>query len=597
MLIRKYAEKRYFHIVLILILVILAYSNSFLVPFLFDDIQNIVDNPLIKSPDLIIDSSVYCSQNINIVEQESLCHSFKTRLIGYYSFALNYKIHDLNVFGYHAFNLLIHVINGLLLYFFVLYTLNTTVLKQSKVNNITFIALSTTLLFILHPIQTQAVTYIVQRFTSLATTFYLFSLVMYVKWRITNINSKLKVIFYFTSIVSAVLSMKTKEIAFTLPFIITMYEFFFLEGKVRSRLLFLLPFYIALLIIPLSIIEVNKPIENLISEINESTRIMTSMSRWDYLYTQFRVILTYIRLVFLPVGQNLDYDYPISKSFFDIEVFFSFLVLFIIFLYAVYLLFRSRHENKFLRVISFGIFWFFITLSVESSIIPIADVIFEHRLYLPSVGIFVAIVFAVFFFINKGENRNQIVFMTAIILFVLSILLGSITYARNITWKDEIRLWNDVVVKSPKKARGYNNLGFAYEKKGFYYEALENYNKAIIINPDFDDAYYNRANAYSKIGLYDNAIYNYTKAILINPSYVQAYNNRGAVYSLKGEIDKAIEDFSQSIYINPMFSEAYYNRALSYLDKGSVVISDFQIACSLGHNRSCEALRKKYLKN
>jgi tetratricopeptide (TPR) repeat protein len=373
---------------------------------------------------------------------------------------------------------------------------------------------------------------------------------------------------------------------------ITTYEIFFFQGKVKARFLYLLPFYFTLFVIPFSVLDLDLSRTNLLSDINESTKIMTPMSRLDYLYTQFRVLVTYLRLIFFPINQNLDYDFPIYTSFFDSEVMLSFVFLIALVALATYLYYRSRNQGRIFRLISFCIFWFFITLSIESSIIPIADVMFEHRLYLPSTGIFIAAVCSIFYFVHRYAQSEKIVYATVGVLFFINIILASATFARSIIWNDEIKLWNDVVQKSPRKARGYNNLGFAYEKKGFYKEAFENYQKAITIDPKFDDAYYNRANTYSKIGLYNQALVNYSQAIMINPLHAQAYNNRGVVYSLIGGIDASIEDFSQSIIINPNFSEAYFNRALSYRDKGIVDVFDLQVACKLGHRKSCETLNK-----
>jgi tetratricopeptide (TPR) repeat protein len=598
MIIRKYADKRYIHIILILILGVLAYSNSFQGSFLFDDLLNIVENPLIKSPDLIIDSSIYCSKNIMTPEQESLCKSFKTRLIGYYSFALNYKMHRLDVFGYHIVNLFIHILNSILVYYLLILLFKTPLLVKFAVNNsrlAMFIALFSALLFALHPVQTQAVTYIVQRFTSLATLFYLFAIVMYIAWRLIVTNKRLQsIIFYLASIASVILAMKTKEIAFTLPIIVIICEIMFFEKKIKHSVIYLMPFLLTLCIIPFSHIDIHKSSLNVFSSLDESTKVMTSMSRWDYLLTQFRVIVTYLRLIISPVNQNVDYDYTIYRSFFDFEVLLSFMLLVSIISCAIYLLFYSSKQKKQeLRLISFGILWFFITLSIESSIIPIADVIFEHRVYLPSVGLFIVISTSIFVLTNKLQSKFPNVLRATVILFmIIIIILAGTSYARNAVWKDEISLWSDVVKKSPKKARGYNNLGFAYEKAGLYAKALEKYNKAININAKFDDAYYNRANTYAKLGQYDNSIIAYTNVIMLNQRYANAYNNRGVVYSLVGEIDKAIEDFSQAIYINPMLSEAFYNRALSYQDKGLLDIPDFQQACNLGHSNSCETLKR-----
>ena len=576
---RSILNRHALSLLLITVIGLISYSNTFSVPFQWDDTPNIVTNPLMKSLGNFFSPS------------ESYVYNPR-RFIGYLSFALNYFFGGLNVTGYHIVNLAIHVTNAILVYFLVILTFKTPYfepqrhggtekddegkehsanppsppftkggnsLEHSKRREIEpqgierkgnslekppfekggmggfdtlhdspftfhpsrFIALFSALLFVSHPIQTQAVTYIVQRFTSLATMFYLLSVVMYIKGRLSvrleaggvklPHTSLLKPLTFFSlSLLFAVLAMKTKEIAFTLPFVIVLYEFTFfwpsfskktttsaetgdhpplnplpsregrrkkgslpsphsggfaeakregtdkvpspLEGEGKgegghfSNFLFLIPIVLTLLIIPLSMLGTGKPLGELLSDLSEQTRVQTDISRWDYLFTQFRVIVTYIRLLFLPVNQNLDYDYPIYRSFFTPEVFLSFLLLLSILGIAVYLLYKSHfrfarhcevasteaisktglprsarndksshasqspipspqspipspqslvpsHDS---RLIAFGILWFFLTLSVESSFIPIVDVIFEHRVYLPSVGAFIAITSSLF---------------------------------------------------------------------------------------------------------------------------------------------------------------------------------------------------------
>ena len=218
-----------------------------------------------------------------------------------------------------------------------------------------------------------------------------------------------------------------------------------------------------------TLIDIGKPWGDLIGDVSGATRDLTQMSRLDYLFTQFRVIVTYLRLIVLPINQNLDYDYPVFHSLFTTEVFLSFLLLVTILLSGIYLLYRSRGSSPHLRIIAFGIFWFFITLSVESSFIPVKEIMFEYRVYLPSLGVFLVLSTFCFIIMRSAEKRwkgaGNIVMP---ILFLIIIVLTGVTYARNTVWGDEITLWQDVVNKSPNKARGHNNLGVAYKGYGWY---------------------------------------------------------------------------------------------------------------------------------
>ncbi|MBI5205082.1 MAG: tetratricopeptide repeat protein [Nitrospirae bacterium] len=514
------------HFFLIAVVGFLVYSNTFHVPFHFDDAPNIVENYKLRD----------------------LSNSWPpsgSRWFGFLTFALNYYFGGLNVTGYHIVNLIIHIINAILIYLLVTLTLRTPYFSPPFNSPLAKggyrgVALFSALLFVAHPIQTQAVTYIVQRFTSLATMFYLLSLIMYIKWRESRgqraegkeqkiENRKLhatRYTLYAVSLVSAILAMKTKEIAFTLPVIITLYEFMFFEGNIKKRILYLIPILLTMLIIPLSFIGIDKPIGDAIGELREAAQETEEIPRWSYLLTQFRVIVTYIRLLVLPINQNLDYNYPIYHPFFNPEVFLSLLFLLLIFAFSIYLLYAKRYTLSASRFLSFGIFWFFITLSVESSIIPIRDVINEHRLYLPSLGIIIIFVLTTFYVLRlviRAPLRSLTI--TCLLLTTIIIALSMAAYQRNAVWQDEMSLWEDVVRKSPQKAKGHYNLGIAYYNKGLTDMAIEHYQIALRLKPDYAEAHYNLGVTYGRIGLLDKAIKEYQTALRLNPGHKLSENS------------------------------------------------------------------------
>ncbi|MCX5884708.1 MAG: hypothetical protein NT096_02140 [Proteobacteria bacterium] len=377
----------------IIILGAIVYSNTLNASWHFDDSVVVTENWGLRD----------LRGNFNTIFSAN-------RSVGFFTFALNYYFNKLNVTGYHVVNIFIHIANALFVYSLIMLTLKTPAMVKSRLaNHARFLALASGLIFVSHPIQTQAVTYIAQRFTSLATFFYLLSLLLFVKARLTFLQGKsffspLHCICYCFSLLSAFLAMHTKEITFTLPFIIILYELFFIDSTLKSwgkRFLYLLPFILMLAIIPSTALKLSagdKPIGDIIGEIREQVQETPLISRGDYLLTQFNVIVTYIRLLLLPMNQNLDYDYPIARKLFQFPTFLSFMFLLALFIVAIYLFFKKR------RLISFAILWFFITLSVESSIIPIRDVIYEHRVYLPSVGFVILIAI---FLHESGESFRQ----------------------------------------------------------------------------------------------------------------------------------------------------------------------------------------------
>ena len=581
-------------VLLIAIVGLLAYSNTFTASFHYDDKQNIVENPLIKNWHYFTDPSS--------ARQSGIGDLFYTRYIGYLSFALDYQVHGLDLVGYHVVNLAVHIASALLVYWLALLTFATpffvgTTQSSCPLDNPSrrptekwVVPLFAALLFVSHPVQTQAVTYIVQRFASLATMFYLLSLVAYVRWRLDSLRipdtaprtRRLgPVLWYLASVVCAVLAMKTKEIAFTLPLVIALYEFMFFEGAFKKRVFSLAPLLLTMLIIPLTLIGTGKAGGEIIGAMSEAARIGSPMSRWDYLLTQFRVIVTYIRLLFLPYNQNLDYDYPLAQSLLEPEVLLSFVALVALFGLGVYFLSRSRRTSHGLRLVAFGIFWFFITLAVESSIIPIGDVIFEHRIYLPSVGACFAIAMSAFLICEMLRVRWPASGKVGITLgvFVIVALAGA-AYARNAIWHDDAVLWEDIVSKSPMKARGRYNLGVIYTARGSLDQAIEQYLAAIRIQPDYAEAHYNLGNVYLSQNRIDETIREFEAAIKFNLRLAFAHYVLGSLYSSQGRLDEAVAQYQSALKLKPDSPYVHNSLAVVYtrLNRIDAAIQEYGLA-------------------
>jgi len=574
---------------------LIAYSNTFGAPFQFDDQPNIVDNPIIKNLGNFISSSKGYVFN-------------PRRFIGYLSFALNFHFGGLSVTGYHAVNLAIHIVSAILVYFLVAFTLKTPVFQPSNPPTPRYVALFSALFFVAHPIQTEAVTYIVQRLASLAAMFYLLSIVTYIKARITGDRlwvmgdgkglRRLPITYYLlpiTSLLSAVLAMMTKETAFTLPVIIILYEFVFFKSPLKRKLLFIIPMLGTMLIIPISILGTNRPIGELISDVSEKFRLQSSLPRWDYLITQIRVITTYIRLLFLPVYQNLDYNYPVYHSLFQIPVLLSSLFIGSLIGLGIYLVIRQvkvkvEQPQPAFRLIGFGIIWFFITLSVESSVVPIADVIFEHRLYLPSAGAFIAIATAAF---TAASGRKEMERTVAIVLSLIVIALSGATFARNIVWGDRVKLWEDVVRKSPGNLRAHNNLVAELLEKKLYDRAIRESGISLLMSPNNVDGHYNLGVIYQALNKFDAAEEEYITAIKLKPDYVRAHLNLGAVYTQAfNQYDKAEKEFLTAVNLMPDLPEAHFNLGYIYYKKGQTEKARKELTTALSLRPDYEKARQ-----
>jgi tetratricopeptide (TPR) repeat protein len=576
---------------IIILLGIIIYSDSFDCSFHLDDFGRIVNNTSIHK----------------LADVKAWWETYPTRPLGMFTFALNYHFNHLDVYYYHFVNVIIHLINACLVWWLTLLIFSSPIMKDQPIaRNKKVLAFLTALLFVSHPLATQAVTYIVQRMASMVAMFYLLSLALYVKARLSNKGNISKTLFYIGSLFSAVFAMLTKENAFTLPFAIMLIEFFFLRTKKLS--INFRDYRVILLVIAILGIIIFKPlifsfsIFKLISPMVGHAYTVTPL---NYLFTQFSVIVKYIQLLFLPINQKLEYDFPISSTFFEIRTLLSFVALSSLIILAIF--FSKRY-----RIISFGIFWFLLTLSIESSFIPLNDLIFEHRTYLPSFGFFLILTSGIFLLLwNKHKY---------LVFSILVIIIGSnsyLTYERNKIWKNELTLWNDNVAKTPNlpialvnRGSAYNNVGqwdmaiadystaikinpkniLPYINRGVVFynikemdKAITDFSKAIEIDPQYTAAYYNLGNTYKSLGKWENALTDYSKAIECDPENSAVYSNRGIVYYNIREMDKAITDFSKAIEIDPKNSTAYSNRGIVYYNIKQIdkAITDFSKAIEI----------------
>jgi tetratricopeptide (TPR) repeat protein len=529
----------------------LAYSNTLGASFHLDDFPRIV-------------------QNDGLHDLGKLWPPHGNRYLGDLSFALNFRLGGLEPLGYHLVNLLVHLCNALLVAWLAAATLRTPALRDAAAGPLLRerLPLTAGLLFALHPIQTQAVTYVVQRFASLATLFCLLSLVLYAQARLSlerERSPRLRAASLLVlSAAFAAAAMRTKEISFTLPVVTLGYELLFFRGPWR-RLLLLLPVAATALLVPLGLAASGQRLADALGD-GQLPAETLAIPRSVYLLTESRVLATYLRLLVLPVGQNLDHDFPLSHTPWEPGVLISLAVLVTVVSGAIALLVRARRSGEAAGVLVFsGVAWFFVTSSVESSVIPIRDVIVEHRMYLPSAGAAVVLATALLCALERLRSRLPAGVGLAAALLVTAVPLGAATYARNRVWKDELTLWSDVVAKSPQKARPHNNLGVALAEAGRFAEAIPEYREAIRLDPGFGDPHNNLGIALYSTGRgLDEAIREYREAIRLDFHLANAHSNLGLAYRLKGQLDDAIRALRQAIRLEPGLAEAHLNLGVAY---------------------------------
>jgi len=550
-----YAQRKNFFITLVLFIAgITIYSNILLAPFFFDD-------------------EIYILSNAKLYDLANFLAVPWNRYLTYLTFAINRAIGGYNSFDFHLTNVVIHVFNSIWLYYLVLLTLKTPLVKKGFEDMpipAWSIACASAFLFLAHPAQTQAVSYVTQRFTSLAAFFYLSSVLCYARYRLDV--GRGKTVFYMLSLGLGICAQISKEISFTLPVTIILYEFVFFDGaeglNIRKRLLRLVPFLFLFLIIPFTFLSETSGAAGAgvaASIRKEQFMELTTFSRYEYLVTQFRVIVTYLRLFIWPTGQRLVYDYPRYHSFFEPVVLASFAFISTLFGLSAYLLVRSgKRGNGAGMLFGFGVVWFFITLSIESSLIPIRDVIYEHRVYLPNAGLAVSASVAAYHLAVTYLKRpaSGRVFAAALIAAVVALSVA--TYRRNNLWGNALEFWGDNYRKAPGNYMTGMNLGLAYYSLGEYEKSLEYLKSALKVEPDNVQVNINIGGALMQLKRLDEAEVYAKKAARTHPGLPYTHINLGVIAFVRGDYKKAAAMYRMALVLDPQNLLAGTNLAIVY---------------------------------
>ena len=432
------------------------YSNTLNVPFVFDDRYNITDNPTIRITELSFKSLL----------NSALEGKIRSRPLSNVSIALNYYFNGFEVPGYHTVNIAIHAITGILLYFLFRITLRTPALRKTSIMP-KIAAFAAATIWLAHPLQTQSVTYVIQRMNSMATMFYLLAMLLYVIARL-SMQQRMKVVFFAGCTLSGLAGFGTKEIVITLPFFILLYEFYFLQDLdikwLKSR-----TFIIAAMLIIFGAVMLAGQAPNSIFSFNG--RQFTMGQR---LLTEARVVIFYISQLFFPNPSrlNLFHDFSISLSIIQpLTTLASILALASLLGIAVW---RARQW----RLLSFCILWYLGNLVLESSVIPL-EIIFEHRNYLPSA--FICLMFTCI--VMRGLNLTRFKMLAFVIFFLITIIFSYWTYDRNGTWRDEETLLTDCLKKAPNVARTEASLGYELMRQWRLEEAIHHFQIALRLNP------------------------------------------------------------------------------------------------------------------
>jgi tetratricopeptide (TPR) repeat protein len=522
----------------IVIASVVIYAGSLSGAFVFDDLPHIVDNPRIRQLSPVSD----------IVLKTS-------RPMVHLSLAINYAMGGLNPAGYRVVNIIIHTATALLLWGLIRRTL------RGRCERADLVAFGAALLWVAHPLNTQAVTYIIQRGESLMSLFYVG--VMYCVARGWNTGA----------IVCCALGMATKPIMATAPLMALLYDRAFMAGSLAGALKSRWKLYAGLaatwLLLPWFLY--NAPGEWRGSAGFAFQKISVS----EYALTQPGVILHYLRLAFWPDELCLDYGWKAAQVVGDI------LPGLVIVGGMLGLTVWGAYRN---RPWAFAGIWTFLILAPTSSVIPIADVAFEHRMYLPLAAVLTVALCA----LRKVKA-------TSVLAIVLAAMvgLGWRTVERNKVYRTQVTIWTDTVAKRPENprarvnlgnalcdegrfaesvphfeealrldagyAQAHNNLGRALAMLDRTSEAAPRFRQALVLQPGYAEAHYNLGTALHRLGQRDEAVRQLREAVKLKPDYVDAWSNLGLVLTELGRLPEAMECFEKATALRPDFAEAYYN--------------------------------------
>ena len=523
-----------FTFITLLILLLAVYSNSFQGDWHFDDYANIIENPNVQINSL---SFSELKQSFIGIYQDRLLRPFS-----YASFALNYYVGGLNVFGFHLVNFFIHYLSSVFLFLFIFNTLKLPLCKNQYENIAYPVALLATVLWSVHPVFVTSVSYIVQRMTSMAGLFYIMSMYFYLKGRMSKTKGKSIGFFIFCAL-AGLASLLTKENAVMLPFSILLFDLLLIQGATKENI----KRFLKILIAPLLLFIIVGFLYTGGFSNAFSGYAGRDFTMYERLLTEPRVIIFYLSLLFYPIHSRLTllYDIDISHSLLQPWTTLPAILLILFIIATAIYLCRKR------PLMSFCILFFFLNHIIEGTVIPL-ELIYEHRNYLPAMFLFIPVAQFFVYVLDYFSYKRLLQIAVALGVIIIIVGLGDVTFRRNAIFSDEFLLWSDNIEKYPNLSRPYGNLGNAYmhyqqKEKGFKY-----FEKALAVD-NFGNIHIravqenNMGKYYYMEGQYDEAFVFFEKSYKVNSSYRSNIIYMAKIHILKGENDLAHQLITSSI--------------------------------------------------
>jgi Flp pilus assembly protein TadD len=537
-----------------------AYHNSFGGPFTYDDLRSIPANRTIRQlwPIWPVLSPPCDGETVG------------GRPLLNLSLAINYALGGLNVWGYHAVNLVIHIGAALLLFGILRRTFLMPILRDRFGKAATLLALASALLWTVHPLQTESVTYIVQRAESLAGLFYLLTLYCVIRGA---------ALWYAAAVLACLLGMACKEVMVSAPLMVLLYDRTFLSGSFSEAFRRRWALYVGL-----------AATGTLLAYLVFSTGLigrqpeLGSPDAWSYARSQPGVILHYLRLSLWPRPLCISYEWPVANTLGEILP--AAIVVGLLLATTVWGL-RAGRAWGFLGA------WFLLILAPTSSVLPLKQLAFEHRMYLSLAAVVVLAAAGGYVLWEKllcwsAGQRGQSPFspemppgevglpaakkgtvpglatamrwVVPLAVWAAALLaLACATLARNRDYRSEVAVWQAAVDTFPKNSIAHYNLGIMLSDAGRTDEALEHYQEALRLQPDYAEAHANLGSVLARLGRTDGAIDHYQQALRLTPDDAETHNNLGLVLAGIGKTDEAIEHFDQVLRLKPLSAEGHNN--------------------------------------
>jgi len=525
-----------------------AYGGTFRVPFLFDDGPAILDNAGIRR----------LWPLWSAFWPESKVTAVSGRPVANFSVALNFALSGTQVWSYHALNLLIHVFAGLTLYGVVRRTLQLPPLAARFGRDARPLALAVALLWTLHPLQTEAVTYIIQRVESLMGLFFLLTLYAFIR----ATQAPRPRCWQAAAVAACLLGMGTKEVMVTAPVLVLLYDRTFVGGTFREA-------WRRRRWLHLSLAATWLPLAGLVASTGwdrgGAAGFDVGVAPTAYWLTQFEAVTRYLRLSVWPYPQIFDYGtFWVHGAG---QVVSYALIVIPLAVAAVWALARAPAAG-------FVGAWFFGILAVTSLVPGTIQMIVEHRMYLPLASVLVSVVLVLYAALGR---RSWPVFAA------LALALGLLTARRNADYRSELDLWSDTVAKRPDSPRARNGLAFALDHAGRVPEAIAQFAAALQLAPANAELHDNLGVTLARAGRAAEAIAQFETAVRLRPDFYVARSNLGNALLQSGDAAGAIRQYEEAVRLRPDYADGEYNlgRALAQTGRTTAAVGHYQTAIRL----------------